>query len=79
LGAATALVFSSAAVGQQFVIRATQGASNYALTFPSGITWFTPTFAAPNMPATAGGVMVLTFNCTGSGTYDGFYCGSSTL
>ena len=61
------------------MIRVTQGATPYALTFPSGITWFTPTFTAPNMPQTAAGVMTCLFTCTGTGTYDGFYCGSSSL
>ncbi len=80
LAAATTLVLSGATTGQWIRVRAQQAASGgpYALTQPSGVTWFTPSFSAPTMPTTASGVMIVTFYCTGSGTYDGFLVGASS-
>jgi hypothetical protein len=87
LSSNSTLVFSGAAVGQQFTLNLQQAASGgpYSLTWPAtasvpygtGITWMTPTYAAPPMPATASGVITLSFLCTGSGAYLGYYCGQS--
>ncbi|MBV8312451.1 MAG: hypothetical protein JO344_18870 [Planctomycetaceae bacterium] len=79
LGANSTLALSNPTVGQRFVLRITQAASGgpYTPTFWSTITWMTPTYAVPAMPATASGLITLAFLCTGSGTYDGFYCGQS--
>ena len=79
LGANSTLVFSGATIGQRFTLNFTQAASGGPFTpiWPSGITWMTPTYAAPPMPATASGVITLTFLCTGSGAYLGYYCGQS--
>jgi Repeat of unknown function (DUF5907) len=87
LGANSTLVFSGATIGQQFVLNLQQAASGgpYSPTWPAtasapygtGITWMTPTYAAPPMPATASGVITLSFLCTGSGAYLGYYCGQS--
>ena len=80
LAAATTLALSGATVGQWIRVRAQQAASGgpYALTQPSGVTWFTPSFSAPAMPTTASGVLIVAFYCTGSGTYDGFLVGTSS-
>jgi len=87
LGANSTLVFSGATVGQRFILNIQQAASGgpYSVTWPStasspygtGITWMTPTYAAPAMPATASGVITLAFLCTGSGAYLGYYSGQS--
>src|SRR5271166_4674722 len=79
LGANSTLVFSGATIGQRFTLNFTQAASGgpYTPIWPSGITWMTPTYAAPSMPATASGVITLTFLCTGNGAYLGYYCGQS--
>lgn len=80
LAAATTLALSGATIGQWIRVRAQQAASGgpYTLTQPSGVTWFTPSFSAPTMPATASGVLIVAFYCTGSGTYDGFLAGTSS-
>ena len=80
LGANSTLVFSGAAVGQKFTLDFAQAASGgpYTPIWPSGITWMTPTYAAPAFPATASAVITLSFLCTGSGAYLGYYCGRTS-
>lgn len=80
LSANTTFAFSNATVGQRFTLRIQQASSGGPYTISWGslaITWFTATFAAPTMPTGAGNAMVVTFKCTGSGTYDGFLAGTS--
>jgi hypothetical protein len=80
LGGSRTFAISNATVNQRFTIKVIQAASGgpYTPTWFSTITWFTSTFAAPTMPTTASGAMLCTFKVTGSGTYDGFWCGNST-
>ena len=87
LGGNRTIAFSGATVGQRFVLNLQQAASGgpYSPTWPAtasapygtGITWMTPTYAAPPMPATASGVLTVAFLCTGSGAYLGYFVGAS--
>src|SRR5262249_31480494 len=79
LGGNRTLAVSNAAVGQQFTLRVQQASSGgpYTPTWFSGITWFTSNYAAPTFPTTASAIQVCSFKCTGSGAYDGFWCGNS--
>jgi hypothetical protein len=77
LGGNRTLALANPSVGQVFYIKLVQGASNWAPTWFTVITWYTSTFAAPTMPATAGKALLCGFRCTGAGAYDGFVMGAS--
>ncbi len=66
-------------INQLFYIKIFQGSSNWAITWFDTITWFTPTFSEPILPATEGNVILCSFLCTGPGLYDGFVVGASGL
>lgn len=77
LGQATTFALSNPSTGQVFYLKVIQGASNWAVTWFTTITWYTSDFSAPTLPATAGKAILCCFRCTGSNTYDGFVVGAS--
>ena len=74
-GTPTAIVLSNPTVGQVFTLRLIQDGTGSCTVG----TWFTTIKwaggSAPTLTATAGKTDVVTFLCTGSGTYDGFVVG----
>jgi hypothetical protein len=72
------LAVSNATTGQVFQLRLAQdGTGGRTVTWFSGITWFTSTFGAPTLAASANKVTTMMFLCTGAGAYDGFLVGTS--
>jgi hypothetical protein len=78
LGGNRTLALANATTGQVFYLKLIQDATgSRTVTWFSGITWFTSTFAAPTLPTGAAKAILLCFRCTGAGAYDGFVVGAS--